>query len=387
MRQCQLESYLRESHAVVTAYLEDKNGKHWVKLDSTLFYAEAGGQPADNGWIGNVKVIDVQRKGSEVWHQTETPIEPKSYPIEIDWTRRFDHMQQHTGQHMLTALILEHFGWMTLGFQLGTDLSTIELDTSSIDRSTCLEIEALANACIVSDKAVRHQLIDRSKLEELGVRTRGLPEYVNGPIRLIEIENLDLNTCGGTHVERTGELQVCKILGTETIRGRTRLQFIFGGRVLQYCESAFLHEQSLNKAIGQGREAHVGLIEKWQLEKKIQMKAMSRLENQLADAIAVSLSADQGVVDYHDPHASLEWCVCLVRKCVDKEADTAVFVSGKETFVLYDPHHIVSEHREEVLGILNGRGGGRPPWMQGKCARPEQIKSVADWYRRICALN
>ena len=385
MRQCQLDSYLRDSHAMVIDTIIDQNGKHWVRLDSTLFYSEAGGQPADHGQIGSVKVIDVQRKGDEIWHQTEIQMETGAYPIAIDWKRRFDHMQQHTGQHMLTALILERFEWMTLGFQLGTEYSTIELDTPSLDRQICLEIEAMANDCILNDKPVRSKLVDRSELDGLGVRTRGLPDYVNGPIRLIEIEGLDLNTCGGTHVRRTGELQLCKILGTESIRGRTRLQFIFGARVLRYCEGAFKHEQRLNKAFGQGREAHVELIEKWQAERKVQTKTIARLENQLIDSVASKLNVNQGAMAHHEPNATLDWCARLVRKCAEHNPNSATFVSGHAAFVIYDPNNIVSQNRATVLGLLEGRGGGRPPMMQGKCERPGQIKSVADWYRQTIA--
>ena len=382
MRQCQDNAYLRSTDAAVTAYRTDKKGLHWVQLDSSLFYPEAGGQPADHGRIGAVRVCDVQRQADGVWHQTEAALELKSYPIEIDWERRFDHMQQHTGQHMLTALILERHGWMTLGFQLGSTISTIELDTAHIDRQTCLSIEAMANACILEDRHVRAKVVERSDLTALGVRTRGLPDYVEGPIRLIEIEDLDLNTCGGTHLKRTGELQLCKILGTESIRGRTRLQFLFGGRVLQYCEAAFLQEAKLNHVFGQGADAHVALAEKWLAERKAQAKTIARLEEQWVEAIAASLKPQSGLFVHYNDTGTLDMCGQLARRLAEAHSDIPVLISGREAFVFYDPKGIMAQYRGEALAFLEGRGGGRPPWMQGKCTKPEAITSVAAWYRQ-----
>jgi len=101
--------------------------------------------------------------------------------------------------------------------------------------------------------------------------------------------------------------------------------------------------------------------------------------------VASKLTVSQGVMAHHEPNATLDWCARLVRKCAEHNPGSAIFVSGQGAFVLYDPNDIVSQNRMTVLGLLEGRGGGRPPMMQGKCERPEQIKSVADWYRQTIA--
>src|SRR5664280_1407985 len=173
-----------------------EGGVPFAVLAETVLYPEGGGQPADRGWLGGVEVTDVQRREATIRHFLARPVEAGPVTVRLDWVRRFDHMQQHTGQHLLTAVAADRFGWPTTAFHLG-ERRDPELDVA----------------------------------DPLAVRTRGLPASHQGDVRLVGIAGTDLNTCGGTHVRSTAEIEVIKLLGAEPMRGGTRLTFVAGGRV------------------------------------------------------------------------------------------------------------------------------------------------------------
>lgn len=385
---CQTDSYCRKLTTQVTA-VQKIDSVDWVQLQQSIFYPEGGGQPADYGVIGPCRVTDVQRMDKMIWHRLDRSIGLGEVDTKIDWSRRLDHMQQHTGQHMLTALILEKFGWMTQGFHLGQRISTIELETAKIETSIRLEIEQMANRCIMENRAVKAIVVAREEFENMSVRTRGVPAHVEGPIRLIEIDGLDQNTCGGTHVQHTGELQLCKILGTEPIRGRTRLQFIFGQRVVKRLEEAFQREQRLNLIFGQGVEEHVELAGKWGQERKVQSKEMGRLQSELATCLGAQLQVREGIVCHYRPEASSSFCSSMAKAAAELNPEAVVILSGGESgqgvFVCCDPNGELIANKKVFLEAIGGRGGGRPPWIQGKCQSPESIMSFANWLRQTNA--
>jgi Ser-tRNA(Ala) deacylase AlaX len=165
----------------------DHAGRPYAVLADTVLYPEGGGQPADRGWIGENAVADVQRIGGEILHLLEAPVAMGAVTVRLDWERRYDHMQQHTAQHLLTALAAERFGWRTTAFHLGASVSDIELDAPSLatDRLDALE-EAVA-AEIRAARPVSARFVTREEYAALAVRSRGLPEGLAGDIRLVEI--------------------------------------------------------------------------------------------------------------------------------------------------------------------------------------------------------
>ena len=183
-------------------------GTHRVRLADTVLYPEGGGQPADHGTIGDVQVEDVQRADDVVWHHTTGPVPLGPTRVEVDWARRWDHMQQHSGQHLLTAVCHDRLGRETRAFHLGRELCTIDLTGPPLSTDEMAHLEELVNDEVIAARAVRPKEVGQGQLEALGVRTRGLPDHIDGPVRLVEIDGLDLNTCGGTHVSNTAALQV-----------------------------------------------------------------------------------------------------------------------------------------------------------------------------------
>ncbi len=218
----------REAEAEVVAAGE-QGGRPFVVLSDTLFYPEGGGQPADRGTIAGVAVLDVQRAGGTIRHLLERPIAPGSVRLALDWERRFDHMQQHTAQHLLSALAEDRFGWKTTAFHLGPAVSDIELAVPALAEETREALEEAVAAEIRAARPVRPRRVTREEFERLeAVRTRGLPDGHAGEVRLVEIEGVDLNTCGGTHLASTAEIEALHLLASEPMRGGTRLHFAAG---------------------------------------------------------------------------------------------------------------------------------------------------------------
>ena len=223
------EPYRRTFDAIVVA-CDERAGRFEVLLDQTAFYPTSGGQPFDTGRIGTAHVLDVvERDDGEIVHVADGPIDRGSTVTgTIDWARRFDHMQQHTGQHVLSAAYDRLFGVRTESFHLGTEASTIDLAREvSADEIRAAEDEA--NRIVWEDRAVRIRTASADEAAALPLRKESVR---TGPLRLIEIDDFDLSACGGTHVARTGAIGMVATSGWEKVRGGTRLEFLCGERAL-----------------------------------------------------------------------------------------------------------------------------------------------------------
>jgi len=219
-------------------------------LDRTAFYPESGGQPADHGTLAGISVLEVVDEGEEIAHILEKKPQSEIVRGEIDWARRFDHMQQHTGQHILSAAFEKTGNYKTVSFHLGADVSSIDLDSDRLGQRQIEHAEDLANQIVFEDREVRIFFRPAAETTSLDLRKPTLRE---GEVRLVEVENFDLSACGGTHVSRTGAVGL--ILGRrfERIKGRTRVEFLCGNRSLEaarwdfrvLCEAAQLFSSPL----------------------------------------------------------------------------------------------------------------------------------------------
>ena len=183
-----------------------QGGRPWAVLDDTILFPEGGGQPADRGALGGVRVVDVQVVDGAVRHYLASPVSDGQVELHLDWDRRFDHMQQHTAQHLLTAVAADRLGWETTAFHLGPETCDIELAAASVAPADLIRLEAEVASEIRAARRVTHRRVQPEAMASLPVRTRGLPEGHEGDVRLVEIEGIDLNTCGGTHLRSTSEI-------------------------------------------------------------------------------------------------------------------------------------------------------------------------------------
>lgn len=373
---CQKDSYQRSVSANVVSCTAVDGGCA-VVLDETVFYPEGGGQPSDHGTIAGFSVKAVSRgRDGEVVHLLDNPVVGR-VEAAIDWARRFDHMQQHTAQHILTAVAQDRFNLATTAFHLGPDRCDIEVDAAAVPASKLSEIEAEVNTVIRADLPVTATEVPPEALGPLKVRMRGLPEGVRGPLRVVEIVGVDKNTCGGTHVRRTAEVQALKIAGTEPMRGGTRIFFFAGGRVLLQMDALLARERALTQALSCAPADHAALVKKLSEEARRDAKERRGLMLELAGHLGASIPVESGVGHLHRPDGDAEFARAVATAAAARHPDALVLVtaggeSGEGAFCLAGPAPRVADAGPKVAGLLAGRGGGVKGIFQGKAQKLER---------------
>ena len=346
----------------------DDGGRHAVTLDRTVLHAEGGGQPSDHGLVGDQKVLELRREGDEVVHVLDGPVSGK-VRVRLDWARRHDLMQQHTAQHLLTAVAQDSLGYATTAFHLGPERSDIELDNADLSPARMAELEQACNELIRQALAVTTVLVDPDDLEGLDIRTRGLPEGHTGKVRLVCIEGVDTNTCGGTHVANTAELQAIKLLSTERLRGGTRLFYLAGARVLAWMNDAMERERALGEVLSCGPADHQASVQRLQDDARTHRRQMKAAQKELASLWADELSGGEGVASLHRPDGDMAFLrtvgSALHRRCPER---WALLTAGQDegVFLLAGPQDRLAERGAEVARILGGQGGGARGIFQGK---------------------
>jgi alanyl-tRNA synthetase len=226
------DAYCGHFSACVTERLTWE-GQPAVVLGRTAFYPTSGGQPADRGTLDGVVVSDVvAREDGAVVHVLERSLLESEGNVvgEIDWLRRFDHMQQHTGQHVLSAAFEQALDADTVGFHLGAEVSTLDINVARLDPEAVTSVEDLANRVVWEDRLVSTRFVGPGELASLPLRR---PPAVDGPVRIVDIAGFDVNPCGGTHVARTGEIGLVRVLRLDYRGDETRVEFVCGGRALR----------------------------------------------------------------------------------------------------------------------------------------------------------
>lgn len=366
-------AYLTELDSEVVECGED-SGVPFAVLADTIFYPEGGGQPSDRGAIAGIAVVDVQKSGDAIRHFVQHPLRPGPVHLDIDWARRWDHMQQHTGQHLLTAVALRDFGWPTTAFHLGPEVSDIELDVPQLGQEDIKRLEEACSKEIRAARLVRHRTAEVADFERLGVRSRRLPEGFAGTVRLVEIDGLDLNTCGGTHLRSTAEIGTLCLLGTEPMRGGTRLFFAAGDRVRLRMADHEARNRDLRSLLDTSDDELAAVVKVRLAREKELARTARGLAEELADRSAATLAAQsEAVVDAHWEDRDMAFLQRVARRLVATAPDKCglltaagdgdllfVLVAGEQSAV--DP----GETGPRVAESLDGRGGGRGPIFQGK---------------------
>lgn len=219
--------YLREIDAkIIEKKYRDR--KYYIKLDRTIFYPHlSGGQPGDKGTINGIEILESLEDNGDIIHVVEENITSQDVHISIDWENRFDLMQQHSGQHLLSYSFNKLFNGQTVGFYIGKEYVYIDIDIENISDAEIGQVEFLANKIIQSNFQIKSYFVDHSELSKLNLRKEPV---VHSNIRIVEMDSLDYSPCGGTHLYNTGELGLIKIRKWEHNRGNTRVEFVCGNR-------------------------------------------------------------------------------------------------------------------------------------------------------------
>lgn len=345
------------------------DGRPAVVLDATAFYPESGGQPWDLGTIAGVPVLKVVEEGAAIVHVLEREIAVENVRGCVDWNRRFDHMQQHSGQHILSRAFLEVAGGETRSFHLGTETATLEIGLPSISDETLDRVERRANAVVFLDLAVKTALIPPGRISEVPLRR---PPHVEGTIRVVEVDGYDHSACGGTHVRRAGEIGLIKIVGWERIRGNLRFVFVCGGRALEDYQVKVRLARDLVRRFNVRDGEVPAAADKLSAEVKSAKKSLRIAEERAAgyEAKEMAAAADGGIVTGIFDNRSPEDVRLLALALVRQGEFAAVFAARSESrsHVVIARSESLAVDLRRLVGILapliNGRGGGGPSLVE-----------------------
>ena len=357
---------------------------HFAVTADTILYPEGGGQPADRGTLVGSAVLDVQLLDGVIRHMLDEPLDLGPALMKLDWERRYDHMQQHTGQHLLTAVAADVFGWKTTAFHLGEQVSDVELDAPDLGAGDLRRLEEAVNSEILVGRAIRHRRVSREEFDGLLVRTRGLPDGHTGDVRLIEIEGVDLNTCGGTHLRSTAELGSLCLLGTERLRGGTRIFFVAGDRVRNRMAGHEARTARLRRVLDASDDTLVDEAGRREAQLRSLSKKLKGTLDKLAGFEADRLASDsQGLITAHWEDRDMPFLQAVARGLViDAPKALALLTAGKDddgVFLLTagpDSGLDVSQVGPALAEMLGGRGGGRGSIFQGKATRLDRRKEA-----------
>jgi alanyl-tRNA synthetase len=386
------DPYLRAIETeVVDVGVED--GKPFAVLADTVLYPEGGGQPADRGTLGDIPIVDVQKHAGVIRHYLGRPGRPGRVTVRLDWARRFDHMQQHTAQHLLTAVANDAFGWPTTAFHLGELVSEIELDVAGL---AAAEIEALEETVAEHVRAARpvtSRRVAPDALATLGVRTRGLPADHRGDVRLVEIAGVDLNTCGGTHVRSTAEIEALALIGSETMRGGTRLFFVAGGRLRRRMAAHEARNARLRSLLG-SPDGELAAAVEHRLERERELERQVRaLDEDLSEALADRLASSPAPVVSGDFEGRDAAFLQRVARRLSGSQKVALLTAGsgeKGFFAVVAGESIrldVQAVGRKVAAILGGRGGGSGRLFQGKATTLSAREEALDHLKTLMGVQ
>lgn len=361
-------------------------GDYWdVVLDQTCFYAEAGGQPSDSGALGGRRVLSVREEDGTTIHTVDGPLEGQTEGM-VDWLRRLDHMEQHTGQHLLSGAFEQLFDAETASWHLGADSCTVDLTIDSLTPEQVERIEQECNRVIRACLPVVTHVVDQAGVARLPLRK---PPTVTEEIRVVEISGYDWSACAGTHVRNTGELGLLKVKSWERNKKFARVYFLVGRRALNDYLELDRMTRDLCRSLSMAVMDLPRFVEKTQAETSSLRKQVKGLQEQLLEIEAASLLegarkvAGVRILRMVFGGRSLDEVKLLAAKAAAHPHTVAVFGTrgALPQVVLYrsvDLRLDMGGVVKQVLPLIDGRGGGSPAQAQGGGTRPDMLEQALD---------
>ncbi len=342
-----------------------------VILDATAFYPEGGGQAADTGFLSGVRVRDTRERGEAVVHICEDALEVgAAVDGIIDWEPRFRRMQQHSGEHIVSGIINRRYGYHNVGFHMGSDIITIDFD-GVIPAEDLASIEAEANSAVWQNLPLKCWYPSEEELPDVPYRTkRALP----WPVRIVEVPGFDNCACCGTHVKATGEIGLIKLFSVMGFRGGTRMEMSCGASALKLLNEAYEQNRQVSQAFSAKIEETGAAARRMnQVEASLKYR-ITGLEKRIFDGIAQTYAGRGDVVHFEEDLDNT-----AVRDLADAIAEdcggTAAVFSGSDesgyAFCLVTREGDLRQLGKEMTKALNGRGGGKPIFQQGRVQAPK----------------
>ena len=340
-------------------------GKHgWdVVLDRTCFYPEGGGQPYDTGVLGGVRVTEVHERGEEIVHSCEGPVEGE-VSGRIDWARRFDFMQQHSGEHIVSGIIHGKYGYENVGFHMGAELVTIDVGGELTDDQV-REIESLANAYLWANASIEITWPSAEELETLTYRSK---KALSGDVRIVRFPEADCCACCGTHVRQAGEVGLVKLLSCQKFREGVRIELVCGKRALDYCSAILAQNTQVSQLLSAKPMATGAAVARMKEENETLNYRIVGLEARVfADTAARYAGAER--VLHFEPNLSSDGVRRLAVAIMEQTGGIVAVCSGSDgegyKYCLGQTDGDLRALTKEWNATLNGRGGGKPFFSQG----------------------
>ena len=360
------DSYLKEFTATVVA-CEQKDETTWkIVLDRTAFFPEGGGQTGDSGWLNEVEVIDTREKEGVIYHETKAPLEVGAQVAgKIDFTVRYDKMQQHTGEHILSGIVCSTYGYNNVGFHLSTEITTLDFD-GELSAEQVRELEIKANEMIYANIPVQVKFPNKKELAEMDYRSK---IEIEGQVRIVEIPEIDRCACCAPHVKMTGEIGLIKIVSCERHRGGCRLTIVCGMRALKDYQqkqesvgnvSALLSAkpEKIAEAVVRLQEQQAKLreqlnsIQAMYLKGKLEMLTGNEKSACIFEETLDSIAMRNFVND------AMEKCSGVCGAFIGTDDGGYHYVLGSKTVDM-------REFSKKLNEMFHGKGGGKPQMVQG----------------------
>ncbi len=359
------DPFLREFIGKVLSCEPGKSG--WlITLDRSAFYPEGGGQPADHGTLGGAVVTDVHERDGVICHTCDRPLETGTEVSgSIDWARRFDHMQQHSGEHIISGILCDRFSCDNVGFHMGAQTVTIDYN-ASLTWEQVLEAEAEANRIIYRDEPVQIAYPSQEELARLDYRSK---KELTGQVRIVTFPGADCCACCGTHVLRAGQVGLVKVLSCQKFREGVRLEILCGKRALDFLSAVYEQDRVVGQALSVKPLDTAAAVERLAGELEAAKARMTRLEDEVFAAVAAEQTGRGDVVLFQPPMRPDG-----ARKLADAVAGTcgglaSVFAGpegGRFQYALVRADGTdIAPLVKELNASLSGRGGGRGGFAQG----------------------
>ncbi len=385
------DAYLTDFDATI---VEVADGGRRVYLDRTAFYPTSGGQPFDTGTLGGRRVTDVVDEDDRIAHLLDAPLDAAAGPVHgrVDWTRRFDHMQQHTGQHLLSAVLEDLHGWKTVSVHFGDETSTLDVSTDVAPRARLDAAEDRANAVIAEARAVSVSFEDAASAP--GLRK---PSGRTGEIRVITIAGVDRSACGGTHVRGTGEIGALLLRRVEKVKQGTRIEFVCGARAVRRARADYAALSSIAQALSSSVDDAPPMVEaklaaardaessRRKLERELDAyRARERYDAAAPDARGVRRVIERRADGTLDDLRGLAHAVCALPRAafVGTIAASGAVIAGTSEDSGLDAGAVL----KRALGAAGGRGGGSPRMARGAVEAGQGdavVKAVLDEWDRV----
>ena len=358
-------------------------GNPAVVLDKTCFYPEGGGQPADKGTLDGIPVIHVFEKDDQIIHVLEKDAFSDAVKGEIDWNARFDHMQQHAGQHILSQCFVQLFDAATRSFHLGEETSTLEVDMRNINEEKAERAERLANDLVFQNKEIKTHFYRDEDIANIQLRR---PSKKTGDIRVVEVSDFDHTACGGTHPRSTGEIGTIKILRWERIRENVRLEFICGIRALQDYARKHRDLRTLSNSLTVDDKEVVVSFEKIKSDLKIQKKINRKMQEKIIqhEAVDIMQKAEGKLIKRIFIDRSQEEIRLLALLTIRKGEFIALFglKNGERVHVFLACSESLGLDMRELVPVVSplieGKGGGRSSLVEISGEKKENLEQALE---------